>query len=204
MPARIDFWFSIGSTYTFLAVMRAGPLSEREGVTLDWRPFSVRALMIEQDNIPFRDKPLKAAYMWRDIARRAEMYGFAAKTPAPYPLTQWDLANQIAVLAAREGWCEAYAVDTYRRWFQQGLEPATQPNLDESLRALGQNPGRVVAAAMSDEIAAAYRAATNEARSLGLFGAPSFVVGREVFWGDDRFEDAIAWAKRGTLAPSQA
>jgi 2-hydroxychromene-2-carboxylate isomerase len=200
MTGRIDFWFSIGSTYTFLSVMRASRLADQSGVALNWRPFSVRALMIEQNNIPFRDKPLKAAYMWRDIERRAAKYGLEAAIPAPYPLTQWDLANKIAVLAAREGWCEAYVTETYRRWFQQGQEPALQPNLDQTLRAAGQDPDRILVEAGSDEIAAAYQSATDEARSLGLFGAPSFVVGGEVFWGDDRLEDAIAWAQRGTLA----
>jgi 2-hydroxychromene-2-carboxylate isomerase len=119
MAADIDFWFSIGSTYTYLSVMRAGALCEREGVRLNWRPFSVRALMIEQNNIPFRDKPIKAAYMWRDLARRAQMYGLPIEAPAPYPLAEWDLANQIAVLAARE----LQALDAARPGARRGAQP---------------------------------------------------------------------------------
>ncbi len=199
MSAGIDFWFSIGSTYTYLSVMRIGALARREGVAVAWRPFSVRTLMVEQNNIPFRDKPVKAAYMWRDIERRAEGYGRQPRLPALYPLTQWDVANRIAVLAAQEGWCEAYAVETYRRWFEEGFEPAIEPNLSATLTAIGQDPARVIAAQASDDIAVAYEAATAAARSLNLFGAPSFVTRGEIFWGDDRLEDAIVWAKNGTL-----
>ena len=55
--------------------------------------------MKEMNNIPFpKDKMNKVDYMWRDIERRAEGYGFFAKTPVPYPLSEFDLANQIAIL----------------------------------------------------------------------------------------------------------
>lgn len=182
MSARpIDFWFSIGSTYTYLSVMRLPALAAREGLTINWRPFSVRALMIEQDNIPFAHKPLKQAYMWRDVSRRAERYGFPARLPAPYPLRQWDLANRLAVLAARDGWCDAFAVETYRRWFQQGQEPAVEPHLSATLASIGRAPAETIAAAQSPAIEDAYRAATDAARAAGLFGAPTFVVDGELF-----------------------
>jgi 2-hydroxychromene-2-carboxylate isomerase len=45
----------------------------------------------------------------------------------------------------------------------------------------------------------AYKEATDEARNLDVFGSPTFVVAGEVFWGDDRLEDAVRWAKKGTL-----
>ncbi|TIT86612.1 MAG: 2-hydroxychromene-2-carboxylate isomerase, partial [Mesorhizobium sp.] len=72
--AMIDFWFSIGSTYTYLSVMRLAEVAAETGIEFRWRPFNVRAIMIEMDNIPFAKKPAKAAYMWRDIERRAAMY----------------------------------------------------------------------------------------------------------------------------------
>src|SRR5438105_391085 len=94
----IEFWFSIGSTYTYLSVMRLAEIERASGIRILWRPFSVRQIMIEMDNIPFRTKPIKAAYMWRDIDRRAAMYGLKARVLAPYPLQQWDTANSVAVI----------------------------------------------------------------------------------------------------------
>jgi 2-hydroxychromene-2-carboxylate isomerase len=196
----IDFWFSVGSTYTYLTVMRLAQVERDSGIAFRWRPFSVRQIMIEMDNIPFRTKPVKAAYMWRDIERRAAMYGLKARVPAPYPLPEWDVANRVAVLGAAEGWVAGYARATYRRWFEDGLEPGGEPNLSESLREIGQDPARVAALAGGDEIGRAYDAATAEARALNLFGSPSFVVGGEIFWGDDRLDDAIAWHRKGRLA----
>jgi len=197
----IEFWFSVGSTYTYLSVMRLADVERRSGIAFAWRPFSVRQIMMEMDNIPFRTKPVKAAYMWRDIERRAAMQGLRPRIPAPYPLQQWDTANRVAVLGAEEGWVADYARATYRRWFEDEQEPGSEPNLSDSLREIGQEPARVLERAASAEIGAAYQAATEEARQLGIFGSPTFAVGHELFWGDDRLEDAIAWHRRGTLAP---
>lgn len=196
----VQFWFSIGSTYTFLTVARLPGIEAACGVSFEWRPFNVRAIMIEQNNIPFRNKPIKSAYMWRDIERRAERYGLVAKLPAPYPLKEFDLANRVAVLGVREGWCARYVQAAYRRWFAEGLEAGSEPNLSRSIAEAGQDPERVVAAANSEAIATAYEAATDEARKLKIFGAPTFVVDDEVFWGDDRLDDAIAWRRSGKLA----
>ena len=63
---------------------------------------------------------------------------------------------------------------------------------------------RVVALAQSDEIAREYDDATEQARRLGIFGAPTFVARGEVFWGDDRLEDAVTWHQRGTLGAPRA
>src|SRR5882724_10881619 len=84
-PDPIDFWFSIGSLYTFLAVMRIDQIEDTSAVHFRWRPFSVRTLMIEMDNIPAK-KPVKMAYSWRDVERRAEKYGVPFRTRPPYPL----------------------------------------------------------------------------------------------------------------------
>jgi 2-hydroxychromene-2-carboxylate isomerase len=127
------------------------------------------------------------------------MFGLPCRAPAPYPLAQWDVANRIAVLAAEEGWISPYARATYRRWFGEGLEPGSEPNLSDSLREAGQDPARALARAAGDDIGEAYEKATSEARSLGIFGSPTFVVGKELFWGHDRLDDAIAWAKSGAL-----
>lgn len=114
--------------------------------------------------------------------------------------TYRDVAKRVAVLAATEGWAADYARATYRRWFEEGLEPGTDPNLSDTLREPGHDPALVPARADGDEIGAAYEAATAEARTLGIFGSPTFVVDKELFWGDDRLDDALAWHRHGTLA----
>lgn len=198
----IDFWFSVGSTYTYLTVSRLEKVAKAEGVSFNWRPFSVRALMQEQNNIPFATKPIKMAYMWRDIERRAAMYGLDVKVPAPYPLKEFDLANRLALLGLAEGWGKSFIVASYRRWFVDGHEPAIEPNLSASLAEAGQQVDRVVKLASGKDVAKSYEAATGEARRLGVFGSPTFAVDDELFWGDDRLDDAVTWLKKGSLSGS--
>jgi 2-hydroxychromene-2-carboxylate isomerase len=197
--AMVDFWYSIGSTYTYLTVMRLPEVAGRAGVAFRWRPFNVRHVMVMQNNIPFKDKPEKSAHMWRDIERRATRYGLAPRIPAPYPLTGLVLANQVAVLGSEEGWGEAYTRATYRRWFDDGQPAGEEPNISDSLTEIGQDPRRILGEATSDRIVAELARATEEAMAIGIFGSPSFVVNGEVFWGDDRLEDAIDWALHGRL-----
>jgi 2-hydroxychromene-2-carboxylate isomerase len=192
----IDFWYSIGSTYSYLTVMRLDRVAAETGVSFRWRPFNVRHVMTEQNNIPFKDKPEKTAYMWRDVERRAKGYGLHPKYPVDYPLPELVFANQVAVLGAREGWVEGYTRAAYRLWFEAGARPGEEPNLTAALTAAGQDPARAVAEARSLDVRTALAEATEEAMGLGIFGSPSFVAGGELFWGDDRLDDAIAWAKR--------
>jgi 2-hydroxychromene-2-carboxylate isomerase len=199
----IDFWFSIGSMFTFLTVMRIDRVEDTTDIRFVWRPFSVKDIMIEMNNRP-GSMPTKLAYLWRDLHRRAEMYGFAFKGEAPYPLKNFDLANRVAVVGAQEGWCADYVRATYRRWFVEHQECGAEPNLSDSLREIGEDPGRVIALALGDATQRAYSEATDEARQLGIFGAPTFVTRGEAFWGDDRLEDAVMWHQRGTLGAPRA
>jgi 2-hydroxychromene-2-carboxylate isomerase len=194
----IDFYFSIGSLFTFLTVMRMDRVEDMTDIRFVWRPFRVRTIMQEMNNLPAA-QPIKLAYAFRDVHRRAAMYGFAFEGDAPYPLKNSDLANRVAVVGAREGWCADYTRATYRRWFVEKQECGAEPNLSDSLREIGEDPRRILALADTDETTRAYEAATDEARRLGIFGAPSFVTRGEVFWGDDRLEDAVTWHARGTL-----
>jgi len=137
--------------------------------------------MIEQNNIPFKDKPAKTAHMWRNIERRAERYGLDSKVPAPYPLPDLVLANLVATLAAEEGRIEDYVRATYRRWFEQGLPAGEAPNLSDSRRGIGQDPAQALSRAQLERIERALAASTDEAMELGVFGSPTFVVNGEVF-----------------------
>jgi 2-hydroxychromene-2-carboxylate isomerase len=200
MIARVngmDFWFSIGSTYSYLSVMRLPQIAARTGMSFRWRPFNVRIIMREMDNIRFANKPVKAAYMWRDIERRSATYGLHPRLPAPYPLKELELANRVAIVAAEEGWIEDYARSTYRRWFEDGDPAGSEPNLTRSIEECGHIAERVIEVANAPKTRLNLDSETSAARELGIFGSPTFVVGREIFWGDDRLDDAMAWARGG-------
>ena len=193
---NIDFYFSIGSTYTYLSVTRIIDVEKQHQIKFNWKPFSVRAIMKEMNNIPFpKDKINKVNYMWRDIERRAKGYGFFAKTPVPYPLSEFDLANQIAILGLDLGWGINYIRLTYKKWFQDAKEPAIDPSISEICNELNLNKNEIIAEAKSKKIIDKYKLNTDSARKNKIFGSPSFMVNDEIFWGDDRMEDAIKWLK---------
>lgn len=141
MPDPLDFFFFYGSTYTYLTVMRIEEVAARSGVEVRWRPFNVREIMIEQNNIPFRDKPVKRRCVWRDIERRAARYGIPFDRIPKYPVDPEGLANRVGVVAATEGWCPEYTRATYRAWFGEDWPPGDPGHLRSVLITHLPRPG---------------------------------------------------------------
>ena len=127
--------------------MRLKEVEQASGIRFNWRPFHLLIILQEMKHVPFADKPAKAAYMWRDIERRATMYGIPAALPAPYPAKQSIVANLVATVGMRQGWGTDFVRAAYRRWFQLGHETGSEPNVSESLREIGQEPQSVLALA---------------------------------------------------------
>ena len=197
MTRPLDFYFFIGSTYTYLSVMRIEDLARRSGVEVRWRPFFLRTILLEQNNVPFIGKPAKLRYMWRDIERRAQRFGLEFNGVPPYPVDPDGLANHVAWLACSEGWGRDFVRAIYSDWFLRHEPPGDPDRTRDLLVRLGRDPDATLTMANNDDVQAAYLAATRAAAELGIFGSPTFVVGDEIFWGDDRLEDAMDWAVQG-------
>lgn len=206
LSSRMTAWMSIGSTYTYLTAMRmrerlgAARLRESE---VNMVPFSVRAVMVAQKNVPFVGKDAKMKYMWRDIERRAARYGVPVPRAVPvpgYPLAAFDEANLVGVAANEHGVYWGYLEHAYNLWFLHGKPPGDAASIRAALSAIdGVDVDAVIEASRSEEILQKYESNTAAALSLGVFGAPSFTVGDELFWGDDRLDDAIdeaTWSSR--------
>lgn len=195
MSATIDFFFMFGSTYTYLTIMRIEKVAAKAGIALKWRPFNVREIMVEMDNVPFRTKPVKLRYMWRDIERRAGRYGLPFDAPPSYPIEGAELVNRVGLVAVDQGWCPEFGKAAYRAWFMDD-EPLGDPKrLGKILLELNKDPEEVLTLANSERFHTKFDDETDVARKLGIFGSPTFVVDQEIFWGDDRLEDAIAWSQ---------
>ena len=198
MSGTIKAWLSIGSTYTYLTALRLRSVVEASRIKLDIRPISIRQIMKNMDNIPFPpSKKSKVDYMWRDIQRRSEFYSLPVpNVPAPYPLKEFDRANLVGIVMERDGRYLEYLDETYRAWFLDGLEAGSDQNLKNVSSVLGISLPEILEEASSSEIVEIYERNTAEAQRAGVFGAPSFEVNGEIFWGDDRLEDAILFAKQ--------
>ena len=190
----MQVWIEYASTYSYLTVARVGPLAAKHGVALEWRPFWLNPVRSAQDmGNPFLEYPNKLAYMWRDLERRAQHYQLAYLRPSAYPVNSLQTVR-IALVAAREGWCQPFTERVFSLHWTEDRPIGSEDNLITTLTALGKDPEAVIAKAQSPENKDALKAQTQLACELRIFGAPSFVVGDELFWGDDRLEAAIDWA----------
>jgi 2-hydroxychromene-2-carboxylate isomerase len=196
MTEPITIWLSIGSTYSYLTALRINAIKQEKGLNLLVKPMSIRAIMKSMDNIPFPpSKKTKVDYMWRDIERRAEWYGLPKpKLPAPYPLQAFDQANKVGIVLNQKGKYLEYFEETYRIWFVSGIEAGSEENLRLVFNSMQLNYEDIMHQAGDGIIQKIYEENTEEAKQLGVFGAPSFSVGNEIFWGDDRLEDAIRFS----------
>jgi 2-hydroxychromene-2-carboxylate isomerase len=196
--ARLELWIELASTYSYLTVARIGKVAEAAQVEIAWRPFLLGPVFQQMgwDDSPFNVYPAKGRYMWRDMERLCEGYGLPFQKPSSFPRHSL-LAARVATLAEAEGWCEAWCRAVYHAEFAEDRDIGEPAVLSGLLDDLGRDPGTVLDAAGADATKAALRARTDEAVEAGIFGAPTLRVGEELFWGNDRLGDAIAWAALG-------
>ena len=192
---KLQFWFGYASTYSYLSVARIARLASERGVEVDWQPISLLPIFAERgmDRGPFLPYPDKLEYMWRDLERRAARHGLSYKRPTVYPPST-RLVTRVGVLAGQEGWCREFTEAVFNLHWTEGRYIGTEDNLDAALTLLGREKSKVLADSSGAYIDEALAARTARVKELKLFGAPSFTVGDELFWGDDRLEDAIDWA----------
>jgi len=194
--ARLDFWYEFASSYSYLAAMCVAPLAEAAGVELRWRPFLLGPIFAAQGwrDSPFNLYPAKGRYMWRDMQRICAARGLAVQMPPGFPQNSL-LAARLALAAPEEKRPE-FSRAVFHAEFGQGKLISEETVLAEILANLGLPAAEMLAKAKSDPIRALLREETENAQRIGLFGAPTFVtVDSEIFWGDDRLEQALAWAK---------
>lgn len=199
MPeARLDFWFEFASTYSYPAAMRISQLARARGVSVRWRAFLLGPIFKAQGwtTSPFNIYLAKGSYMWRDMERICAAQGLPFVRPTVFPQNSLTSAR-VALVAFTQGWGEEFCRAVYRAEFGEGRDIGDSRTVPEILRKLDRDADALLAQAQSDAIKAALRAQSEEAQALGIFGAPTFVsADGELFWGNDRLEAALDWAKR--------
>jgi len=190
----MQFWFEFASTYSYLSAERIEALAEKAGISLEWRPFLLGPIFQSQgwNDSPFNIYPGKGRYMWRDMERLCARYGIPLRRPSQFPRNGL-LAARVTCAFAAEPWCPAFVRGVYRANFADDHDISTPDVIASVLENLGQSPAAALERAQSADVKNRLRQQTDEAIQLGIFGAPSFSVGKELFWGNDRLEDAIEW-----------
>lgn len=196
----IEFWFDFASTYSYPAAMRIEGLAAAWGIPVAWRPFLLGPSFRAQgwSDSPFNLYPAKGRYMWRDLARISEGLRMPFKRPSVFPRNGL-LAARVACRFSEAAWLPGFVRAVYAANFEHDRDIADRAVIERCLLAAGQDPATVLPTAEAPSAKAALRAQTAAAVRLGIFGAPSFLVDRELFWGNDRLESALAWHARGSV-----
>lgn len=194
--ASIELWFEFASTYSYPAVSRAQAVAQAAGVEVAWRPFLLGPIFKDQgwNDSPFNIYPVKGQYMWRDLARICADVDLPLRRPSQFPRGSL-LAARLACWFQDEAWIADFVRRVYRANFAEDRNIADATVLRSVLDDIGRDPA-LLDVADSAEAKAKLREQTESAQALGIFGAPTFVVGAELFWGNDRLENALAWARR--------
>ncbi len=192
MAATLEFWFEFASTYSYPAAMRVEAAARDRGVPLAWRPFLLGPIFKAQgwNDSPFNLYPAKGRYMWRDLERVCEAQGLPLRRPSDFPRNGLHAAR-VAHRHQDEAWLPGFVRAVYRANFAEDRDPADPAVLAAILSDLGQPAEAVLAAAAEPAAKAGLREQTERAAEAGLFGAPSFRVDGELFWGNDRLEMAL-------------
>lgn len=194
--SELEFWFEFGSNYSYLSVMRIEDEAHRAGVRVLWKPFLLgpifRALGVE--NSPFVLQKEKGAYMQQDMRRQCRKYGLAPwRMPGVFPRLG-VLPSRIVVLAGNATWVGAFSRQVMLLNFVRDQDINQPEQIAPILRSLGLSDADILAEAQSAAVKARLRSQTDAARARGIFGAPTFFVGTEMFWGNDRLDDALQFA----------
>ena len=134
--------------------------------------------------------------MWRDLERVCADLDIPFRRPSVFPRNGL-LAARIACWFEGESWLPEFVRKVYLANFAFDHDISDAEVVGKILRELDQ-PLTTLSMAEAPEAKSKLRSQTERARTLELFGAPSFTIGRELFWGNDRLETAVAWAKKGT------
>jgi 2-hydroxychromene-2-carboxylate isomerase len=192
----IEFWFDLASMYSYLSAMRIEELAGRAGVKVQWEPFLLGPIFesFGWSSSPFVVQKEKGAYVWKDLERQCRKYGLPWKKPSVFPQNT-VLPVRVALFGVREPWGPAFCKEMMLRNWARNEDISAAGSVTATLESLGLPGASTLAQAQDAANKPRLRAQVERARGLGIFGAPMFFVRGEMFWGNDRLEDALELAR---------
>lgn len=196
MMPTLDFWFEFASTYSYPAAARIATLTRRAGITVVWKPFLLGPIFQRQGwkDSPFNLYPVQGRYMWRDLERICADLSIPLQRPSVFPRNS-VLAARVACCFASEFWLPEFVRQVFHANFADNLDISDPKVIETCLDHAGVSGIEKIKSAVTPENRNALRLQTEQAIAVGIFGAPTFVVDQEIFWGNDRLEQAIAWCQ---------
>jgi len=188
MPATIDFYFDFSSSYSYVALPGIVKIADDHDVTVNWKPFLLGVIFNALNHAPPTGDSIKMRYTLRDLERCAEAAGLPPFVlPSPFPFNGivasrafWHLHESDSETAVK--WARA----VFHASFAEGRDCSSPEVLADVATSLGHDAKQLLEATAEDTVKARLKEITGEAMDRGVFGAPTFFVGDEMFWGGDR------------------
>lgn len=194
--ATLQFWYEFASTYSYPAAVRIEEAACRHGVNVSWQPFLLGPIFKRQgwNTSPFNLFPEKGRYMWRDLERICAALDLPPmRKPDPFPQNSLKAAR-IAVSLPDGRPRVQFTKAVYAAQFAWLLPVDDEGVLADILESLDIPAADLLATSAQETAKQSLRAQVDTAIDLGIFGAPSFITSDgELFWGNDRLEDALSW-----------
>ncbi len=187
----VEFYYDLVSPYSYLAHREVSRICDEHGAGLSLRPMLLGVVHKAVGLQAPIETEAKVRYQAEDIRRWAEHYGLPMEFPEPFPFRTLK-TMRAAVFLKDRGELEAFTREAFALYWEEGGAPKGLREADEdgpvseAARRIGADPGEVLAGASAPEAKEALKSATGEAVERGVFGAPAFFVGDEMFWGNDR------------------
>jgi len=192
MRGPIEFWFEFASNYSYLSVMRIEAAAGRLGVPIRWKPFLLGPIFrsLGWETSPFVLQKAKGDYVWMDMARECSKYGLPWLRPTIFPRPS-VLAARVAFAGAEEEWIGAFCRRIMSLNFAEDREIDSPDTVRHVLDALHLPSEQIIDEALSQRNKLGLRRQTEAAAQRGVFGAPTFFAGSQMFWGNDRLDEAL-------------
>jgi 2-hydroxychromene-2-carboxylate isomerase len=197
MPRRVEVFYDVVCPYAYLGTTQIGSIADRAGAEVVWKPFLLGGVLKALDNLDPNEamSEAKKRHNFLDMRRWAAHFGVPLNIPESHPMR--TVLAMRALLAAGEKARVPATRALFETYWVRG-EDITDPSVvAAALTGAGVDGDACVARASDDEIKTELRTRTDEALERGVFGAPTFFVGDEMFWGQDRLhfvERALARA----------
>ena len=190
MPSRAVLYYDLGSPYAYLAAERVNAVFTEAGAEVpEWQPILLGGLFARFGRDSWANGPDREEGL-RQVERRASSYGLPPiRWPEPFPANTLH-AMRVATFSKDIGRTVAFSLAAFRQAFAAGRDLTDPDNVLVAAAAAEMHPRAIEVAVGRDAVKSALREATERAGDLGVVGVPSVVVGSEVFWGDDRLEEA--------------
>lgn len=197
----IEVWYEFGSNYSYLSVNRIGDLARSRGVAIKWEPFLLGPVFksLGWETSPFILQEQKGRYVWKDMQRQCAKFGLAWNRPSTFPRRAL-LPMRVAVLGKDQRWIETFSKRMMELNFVEDVDIDSVEVVSQVLKNLGVEAATTIEQAQSDANKQKLKDQTERALTLGVFGGPTFFVNGEMFWGNDRLDDAMEYAARGRVS----